>query len=90
MKVKKIMSKNRIKLHQFWGEKSLERKAKVYLVKEVIAAGTSWASDDYEVDFYKNDKVVETRKMISDGVVHSESYAEDAAENWCLGVMEIK
>ena len=42
------------------------------------------------MDFYKNDKVVETRKMISDGVVHSESYAEDAAENWCLGVMEIK
>ena len=80
MKVKKIMSKNIIKLHEFWGELSLERKAKVYHVKEGY----------YEVDFYKNDKVVETRKMISDGVVHSESYAEDAAENWCLGVMEIK
>ena len=84
------MSKNRIKLHEFWGELSLERKAKVYHVKDVKAHGTGWISDYYEVDFYKNDKVVETRKMITDGVVHSESYAEDAAENWCLGVMEIK
>jgi len=26
--------------------------------------------------------------MVSDGTVHSLSYAEDAAENWCIGIIE--
>jgi hypothetical protein len=68
---------NRIELHTFWGEKSLKRKAKVYHVNEGY----------FEVDFYKKDKVIETRKMITEGVVHSKSYAEDAAENWCMGII---
>lgn len=67
----------RLHLHTFWGKESLERKAMVYHVN----AGY------YEVDFYKLDKIVETRKMITDGVIHSESYAESAAENWCMGIM---
>jgi len=30
-------------------------------------------------------RIKETRQMITNGVAHSERYAEDAAENWCLG-----
>ena len=33
-------------------------------------------------------QLIESRPMVSDGgVIHSERYAEDAAENWCLGVI---
>tara|TARA_Y100001937_G_scaffold123044_1_gene185276 strand:- start:287 stop:496 length:210 start_codon:yes stop_codon:yes gene_type:complete len=39
----------------------------------------------YEVEFWEDNELKETRKMVSDGVVHSVHYAEDAAENWCLG-----
>jgi|TARA_E500000318_G_scaffold34499_1_gene33808 hypothetical protein len=31
-------------------------------------------------------QLVETRKMETDGVLHSERYAEDCAENWVLHV----
>ena len=41
-----------------------------------------------KVDFYTDKKVVETRQMITDGVIHSERYAEDAAINWVEGVIE--
>ncbi len=67
----------RILFHEHWGSDDLkDRKAKIYLVK-----------DYFEVEFYKLNKLVETRKMITDGVIHSESYAESAAENWCIGVI---
>lgn len=83
-------------LHEYWGELEFaERKAKVYLVYTV---STIWrnqkaiSKDYYEVDFIKGDQVMESRKMVStdqDGeVIHSETYAESAAENWCLGVIE--
>lgn len=39
----------------------------------------------WEVEFWDNNKLIENRPMVTDGVVHSERYAEDAAENWCLG-----
>tara|TARA_A100001035_G_scaffold280240_1_gene284836 strand:- start:265 stop:522 length:258 start_codon:yes stop_codon:yes gene_type:complete len=45
----------------------------------------------YEVDFIKDGKVIETREMITqyqdleEPTVHSMQYAEDAAENYCLG-----
>jgi len=87
----------RILLHEYWGElEFVERKAKVYLVYTV---STVWRNqkavtkEHYEVDFYTGDEITETRKMITEGVhsgertVHSESYAEDAAENWCQGLM---
>ena len=41
--------------------------------------------DHYEVDFYEGGVLKESRQMITNGVAHSERYAEDAAENWCLG-----
>lgn len=41
----------------------------------------------YVVDLYEDDVLIESRIMQTDGVYHSESYAESAAENWCLGYM---
>jgi len=46
--------------------------------------------DCYTVNFYKKrtiEDLVEERDMVTDGVAHSMRYAEDAAENWCLGYM---
>ena len=33
-------------------------------------------------------QLIESRPMITGTTVHSLSYAEDAAENWCLGVIQ--
>jgi len=46
----------------------------------------------FEVDFYGAGKLLETRKMVTESAdwgrcVHSLRYAEDAAENYCLGYM---
>jgi hypothetical protein len=41
----------------------------------------------YAVDLYEDGDLVERRVMQTDGYYHSESYAESAAENWCLGYM---
>ena len=38
----------------------------------------------YEVDLYDNEVLIETRKVHA----HSESYAEDVAENWTLGMIQ--
>ncbi|RPF76738.1 MAG: hypothetical protein CBE14_001870 [Rickettsiales bacterium TMED254] len=52
----------------------------------------------YKVDMFENDTLIKSVPMVTeftdDGyfvteeVVHSKSYAEDAAENWVLGVIE--
>lgn len=41
----------------------------------------------WHVNMIIGDQLVECRPMVSDGVVHSESYAESAAENWTLGII---
>ena len=71
----------RILLHEHWDWGSNDRHAKVYYKKEFRDGVPSV----YEVDFYEGGKLKESRQMITDGVPHSERYAEDAAENWCLG-----
>ena len=38
----------------------------------------------YEVDLYDNEVLIETREVHA----HSESYAEDVAENWTLGIIQ--
>lgn len=37
----------------------------------------------FSVEFYEKSKLIRTTDMFE----HSQQYAEDAAENWCLGVM---
>ena len=51
--------------------------AKVYLVQDI--------EDNYEVEFYENKKLVETRQYWKSSREWGETVAEDAAENWCLG-----
>lgn len=45
--------------------------------------------DCFVVRYYLNKKLIETRDMITDGCAHSMRYAEDAAENYCLGYMAL-
>ena len=80
-------------LKTFYGDYNhTDKMAKIYLVKHTHDE----QKDYYEVDFYtfhfsmdtKIKNLVETRQMITDGVIHSERYAEDAAINWVEGVIE--
>ena len=46
----------------------------------------------FEVDYLFYNKVIETREMVTESeehgtTIHSQQYAEDAAENYCLGYM---
>jgi hypothetical protein len=56
-----------------WGHNNT-RKAEVYATKECFV-----------VRLYQDEEVVEDREMITNGTVHNMRYAEDCAENWCLG-----
>lgn len=74
------MGKHKTLLHQFWGEPTYPgREAKVYIVREP----SKFYREYFEVEFYDNSKLKETR-IIKE---HSEMYAEDCAENWVLGVI---
>ena len=74
-----------------WGvDQYKDRKAIIYLQE------TSEDEEHYEVDYFENDKLIETREMITtrkdfpEGeTVHSVHYAENAAENYCLGYMQV-
>jgi hypothetical protein len=44
-------------------------------------------NDVWHVNMIIGGQMIECRPMISDGIVHSLSYAEDAAENWCIGII---
>ena len=68
-------------LHEHWDWGNNDRHAKAYY-KEEFRDGVP---SIYEVDFYEGGILKESRQMITDGVPHNERYAEDAAENWCLG-----
>jgi hypothetical protein len=45
-------------------------------------------NDVWHVNMIIGGQLIECRPMISDGTVHSLHYAEDAAENWCVGIIE--
>tara|TARA_B100000900_G_scaffold411674_1_gene431847 strand:- start:69 stop:281 length:213 start_codon:yes stop_codon:yes gene_type:complete len=58
-----------------WGqEEYIKREAHIYRLEY-------W----WEVEFWDGGELKETRKMVTGTTVHSLRYAEDAAENWCLG-----
>ena len=71
-------------LHEYYGEPEYpDRQAKVF-------KNNDW----YEVEFIEKEEIMQTRRMITNEgliseVIHSESYAESAAENWVMGYMEI-
>jgi len=69
-----MSSDNLISTH--WGDgANKHRKSHVYMNKDGI----------YEVHFWSKESLMEKRKMNPDGIPRSLQYAEDAAENWCLG-----
>jgi len=43
------------------------------------------STEGFEVDLLEDDMFIETRKVHN----HSESYAEDVADNWCQGIIKI-
>ena len=42
----------------------------------------------YLVRMFEDNKLIKSIPMISEATIHSERFAEDAAENWCLGYIE--
>lgn len=44
------------------------------------------SKEGFEVDLYEEKKLLETRQLYN----HSESYAEDCADNWVQGVFNIE
>lgn len=72
-----MSSKNRIHVSTHFDDEDQRRRA------DIIFENNEY----YVVDFYEDDKLIESRIMETDGCYHSESYAESAAENWCLGYM---
>jgi len=64
-------------IHRHWGSDEYSNRS-----AEVVYDGNK---EIYIVNFYDKKRLVEARKMVTEGVAHSERYAEDAAENWCLG-----
>lgn len=63
--------------HHYWSDNE-EREAIVFRYD----GDPAWY-----VEFRDNNRTVEERKMETNGVLHSERYAEDAAENWALYVI---
>ena len=61
---------NREHIHHFSRD---NRRAEVYFDKTM---------EYFEVEMYENGKLIQTVPMMTNGVIHSERYAEDAAENW--------
>ena len=61
---------NREHIHHFSRD---NRRAEVYFDKTM---------EHFEVEMYENGKLIQTVPMMTNGVIHSERYAEDAAENW--------
>ena len=45
-------------------------------------------NDVWHVNMIIGGQLIECRPMVSDVTVHSLRYAEDAAENWCIGIIE--
>jgi len=61
---------NREHIHHYSKD---NRRAEVYFDKTM---------EIFVVEMYEDEKLIESVEMITDGVIHSERYAEDAAENW--------
>ena len=71
--------------HEFFGEKEYKnRKSEVWLLDEPRpdAGKYEMHSGDWFVKFYEDDAHKGDRLIVD----HTESYAEDCAENWVIGV----
>lgn len=71
----------KIEHHNFYSDDVAGREAVVFKYKD---------DDAWYVDLWEANVLLESRKMETDGVLHSEQYAEDCAENWVLYVFDIQ
>jgi|SaaInl6LU_22_DNA_1037377.scaffolds.fasta_scaffold272119_1 hypothetical protein len=70
----------RKEISRYWGDETYpHREAIIYYNNDM---------ELFEVEFWDKKNLVETRQMLTEGVAHSEPYAESAAENWCLGYIQ--
>ena len=72
-----MSSRSRVHLSTHYDDEDQRRRADIIFENQ----------EYYVVDLYEDDVLIESRIMQTNGVYHSESYAESAAENWCLGYM---
>ena len=70
----------KVEYHNFYSDDG-GREAIVFKYKD---------DDAWYVDLWEANVLLESRKMETDGVLHSERYAEDCAENWVLYVFDIQ
>jgi len=70
----------KIEHHNFYSDDG-GREATVFKYKD---------DDAWYVDLWEANVLLESRKMETDGVLHSERYAEDCAENWVLYVFNVQ
>ena len=70
----------KIDYHNFYSDDG-GREAVVFKYKD---------DDAWYVDLWEANVLLESRKMQTDGVLHSERYAEDCAENWVLYVFDVQ
>lgn len=68
----------KVEYHNFYSDDG-GREATVFKYKD---------DDAWYVDLWEADVLIESRKMETDGVLHSEQYAEDCAENWVLYIFD--
>jgi hypothetical protein len=68
--------KTKMVIHEFLSEDNT-RQGIVFRYKDDPA---------WYVDCYEHGHLSQTRKMETDGVLHSEQYAEDCAENWVFKI----
>ena len=72
-----MSSRSRVHLSTHYDDEDQRRRADIIFENK----------EYYVVDLYEDGVLIESRIMQTNGVYHSESYAESAAENWCLGYM---
>ena len=60
----------------------------VMLSEDISRRAEKFQKDDvWYVNMIIGGQLIESRPMITGTTVHSLSYAEDAAENWCMGII---
>ena len=75
----------RKEISRYWGDENFpDREAIIFFnVDDACWEVEFW---DKKQDMHQK-QLIENRQMTTDGVAHSERYAENAAENWCLGII---
>jgi len=85
--IEKGMDMELKELHRYWGEGEYENREAIVYVDGTfgyIVRMIEKSKNSMGVDFYRA-----ARSKSGQGeVYHNEQYAEDMAENWCLGIIE--